>query len=52
MTFKLDLEEQINFMLEKNGEDQTESAVHECNTWNLDVSDKDWEQGRLEGIVY
>lgn len=41
MTFKLDLEEQINFMLEKNGEDQTESAVHECNTWNLDVSDKD-----------
>lgn len=41
MTFKLDLEEQVSFILVNNGEDQTESAIQECKTWNHDVSDKD-----------
>lgn len=32
MTFKLDLEAHVNFMLEKNGEDQAESVIDKCNT--------------------
>lgn len=47
MTFKLDLEEQVNFILINNGEDQTENAIWEYKTWNHDVSDKDWEQDGL-----
>lgn len=31
-TFKLDLEEQVSFMLVNNGEDQTESAIQQCKT--------------------
>lgn len=41
MTSKLDLEEQVNFILINNGEDQTESAISECKTWNCDVENKD-----------